>query len=99
MKNNSAVHQPSDSVVENEGRRFWNRITDFIFGHDFLVSDSWKDARNYAVELANHLKERGFECFPDSSDFEKGTNWRLSARRALRKTARLLPICSPAALV
>lgn len=88
----------ADRVAEIEEWRFWDQVIDFIFGYDFFVSYSWKDARNYAVELAKSLKERGFECFLDSSDFEKGTNWRLGARRALRKTARLLLVCSPAAL-
>jgi WD40 repeat protein len=71
---------------------------DFCLGFDFFISYAWKDGRTYALALEAALKDHGFECFLDSKHYAKGDDWRLVGRMALRRTSRLILVCTPAAL-
>lgn len=82
----------------NAQRSLFRQIVDAIFGFDFFISYRWSDGREYAAKLAQGLEDQGFECFLDSTDYEKGDNWRLAGRIALRNTTRLLVVCSPEVL-
>ena len=86
-------------ISEEETRSILRRAIDFLFGYDYFISYAWVDGRDYAVALARELAAMGFECFLDSKDYAKGDNWRLAGRRAIRKTARLILVGSPGALV
>ncbi|MDE0023526.1 MAG: TIR domain-containing protein [Spirochaetaceae bacterium] len=72
-----------------------SRLTAWIFGFDYFISYPWSDGKCYATTLAYHLRKQGFECFLDSDDVAKGDNWRVIVNFALRRTSRLLVICSP----
>lgn len=81
------------------GRRGIQRVlVDAVFGYDYFISYAWSDGRSYAVALAQALEDEGFVCFLDSREYAKGTNWRASGRRALRKTSRLLVVATRGAI-
>ena len=71
-----------------------------LFGYDFFISYSWNDpdrlGRNYAVALKNRLTDKGYTCFLDSTDYEKGADWREIGQLALRRTRKLLLVATPA---
>ena len=74
------------------------RLTAWIFGFDYFISYPWSDGKCYATRLVHLLREQGFECFVDSRNIAKGDNWRVIVNFALRRTSRLLVICSPSVL-
>ena len=86
------------SKTKEPKRSLFQRAVDFLFGNDFFISYASKDARTYAVALAEKLRTQGFECFLDSTEYAKGDDWRRTGKRALRKTSKLLLLGSPAAL-
>lgn len=72
-------------------------VHDLIFGYDFFISYAWSDGRTYATRLHQRLTDLGYVVFLDSEDFERGGNWRLGAKSALRRTAKLLVVLTPGA--
>lgn len=91
------IEDPETAALEQK-KPVTDRLLDFVFGYDFFVSYCWADGREYAVALVQKLREQGFECFLDSSDYAKGDNWRDQGRRALKKTSRLILVGTPKAL-
>ena len=83
---------------DEEKRPHWHRLVDLIFGYDYFISYSWGDGRQYAVELRKALEPYRLKCFLDVEEFAKGSNWHFEARRALKKTTRLILVGSPGAL-
>jgi len=71
--------------AEEPTRSLFQNAVDFLFGYDFFISYAWKDARSYAVAVANKLRTQGFECFLDSTEYAKGDDWRRAGKRALRE--------------
>ncbi len=67
-------------------------------GYDFFISYAWRDGRFYAAGLKDELNKRGFRCFLDREDYEKGTSWKREGRRALKRTNRLLLIVTPGSM-
>lgn len=89
----------ADSKIPDDGRPLrWRRVIDLIFGYDYFISYAWSDGREYATNLLKALESQRLKCFLDSEEFAKGVNWRLEARRALKKTTRLVLVGSPAAI-
>ena len=89
----------SNETRQIRPRRFsLSRLTAWIFGFDYFISYPWSDGKYYATRLVHHLREQGFECFLDSKNVAKGDNWRVIVNFALRRTSRLLVICSPKVL-
>lgn len=80
--------------------RIFHGAVDSIFGYDFFISYSWRDpdrlGRNYAVSLKNRLTDRGYVCFLDSTDYEKGEDWKEIGKIALSRTRKLLLVSTPA---
>lgn len=94
----------SQAEPANEQKGVGGRVLDSILGrhfgggYDFFISYAWKDGRQYAVSLRESLGSRGFRCFLDSEDYEKGTSWKSEGKRALKKAERLLLVVTPAAM-
>src|SRR3954453_2603461 len=94
--NNSGVKDTLDPL---QRLGLFQRGADFLFGYDFFISYCWADGRHYAQELQRKLKNQGFNCFLDSSDYAKGDNWRATGQRALKKTSRLILVGTPKAVL
>jgi WD40 repeat protein len=85
-------------------RRLYARLSHWLastlFGYDFFISYSWNDpdrlGRNYALALKNRLSDLGYVCFLDSTDYEKGADWKAIGQLALRRTRKLLLVATPA---
>jgi hypothetical protein len=86
------------SKTREPKRSLFQSAVDFLFGYDFFISYAWKDARSYALALAEKLGTQGFQCFLDSTEYAPGDDWPLVGKRALRKTSKLLLLVSPKAL-
>jgi hypothetical protein len=80
-------------------RSIFQRINDWLFGYDFFISYRWSDGREYALKLAEELQKRDYECFLDTHDYLPWGNWIIDGSRAIKKTQRLIFICTPDALV
>ena len=76
----------------------WRRLANRVWGYDFFISYNWASGGTYAATLAKKLREEGFDCFLDQSEFAAGDNWRNEARQALRTTKRLIVIATPQAM-
>jgi hypothetical protein len=100
MTNDSSVQAEPANQQKGAGRRVLDSILGRHFGggYDFFISYAWKDGRRYAVSLRESLGSRGFRCFLDSEDYEKGTSWKSEGKRALKKAERLLLVVTPAAM-
>jgi len=69
-------------------------ISEWVWGYDFFVSYDWKSGGAYAVELVERLREEGFDCFLDRSEFAFGDDWQQEAARTLRNTQRLIVVAT-----
>ena len=78
---------------------WWRRLTNMIWGYDFFVSYNWASGGQYAVGLAERLRERGYDCFLDQSEFAAGDDWKSEAQKALSNTRRLVIIATREAMV
>jgi len=91
---------PKDNDKDfNELRRLTQRsiiqqIGDWVFGYDFFISYRWSDGRIYAINLAKALKKKGYDCFLDTEDYLPGANWIVGGEIAIKKTTRLIYICT-----
>ena len=77
----------------------WRRFANKFWGYDFFVSYNWASGGTYAVSLAERLRERGYDCFLDQSEFAAGDDWRREAQKALRNTQRLVVVATRDAIV
>jgi hypothetical protein len=84
-------------IAEHHGQTLGDRFLGYLFGYDFYICYTWKDARQYGTALAKELQLTGFRCFIDSEQYARGANWRKEAARTLNRSLRLLLIVSPAA--
>ena len=80
-------------------RNFVQRMVDSLFGYDFFISYRWRDGSEYALSLAQKLKAKGYNSFLDLEEFAPGTNWKDGSNIALKRTTRLILVCSTDALV
>ncbi len=76
----------------------WRRLANRIWGYDFFVSYNWATGGPYAVSLAERLRDRGYDCFLDQSEFAAGDDWRNEAAHALSNTGRLVVIATHKAI-
>ena len=97
----NAAEPDSHNVPTSAENRepWWRRLTNMIWGYDFFVSYNWASGGQYAVGLAEKLRERGYDCFLDQSEFAAGDDWKSEARKALRNTRRLVIIATRQAVV
>ncbi|WP_419913632.1 toll/interleukin-1 receptor domain-containing protein [Hoeflea sp.] len=77
---------------------WWKNVSNRVWGYDFFVSYHWDSGGAYAVKLAEDLRDRGFECFLDRSEFAGGDDWRTEAKTALDNTRRLIVVGTRQAL-
>lgn len=49
--------------------RWYQRLKDWLFGYDFFISYHWNSGGAYAVNLAQALRDRGFDVFLDRADY------------------------------
>lgn len=78
---------------------WWRRLANIFWGYDFFVSYNWSSGGQYAVSLAERLRERGYDCFLDQSEFAAGDDWKREAQKALRNTRRLVIVATREAIV
>lgn len=78
---------------------WWRRLANIFWGYDFFVSYNWSSGGQYAVSLAEQLRERGYDCFLDQSEFAAGDDWKREAQKALRHTRRLVIVATREAIV
>lgn len=73
---------------------------DRLFGYDFFISYTWGDkdqvGRNYALGLKNRPTDLDYTCFLDSTDYQKGEDWKGAGQVALRRTRKLILVATPA---
>jgi hypothetical protein len=82
-----------------EARPTWlERLRGYVWGYDFFISYQWKTGGRYAVALAEALRDQGFDCFLDRSEFAAGDDWRAEARAALWATQQLVVVGTRGAL-
>ncbi len=77
---------------------WWRRLANRIWGYDFFVSYHWASGGEYAVKLAEALRQRNYDCFLDRSEFAGGDDWKHQASQALANTQRLIVIGTREAL-
>lgn len=95
---NNSQHRDSNRLISLNKRNWLQALFDWIYGYDFFISYRWSDGRKYALILAEELKKKGYNCFLDTEDYIPGTNWVEGGQRALRRTTRLLLVCTAHAL-
>jgi hypothetical protein len=89
--------KPSVAIEPRES--LWRRFAYKFWGYDFFVSYNWTSGGPYAVSLAERLRDRGYDCFLDQSEFAAGDDWRKEAQKALRNTQRLVVVATRDAIV
>ncbi len=70
------------------------RLTDWLFGYDFFISYRRSDGEDYALRLVKLLRTYKYDCFLDTADYRPGENWVAGGRLALRRTTRLVFLCT-----
>jgi hypothetical protein len=93
-----AKDDKSDMTVSDENRSLWQRLVDAVFGYDYFISYAWADGHVYATKLDESLRNSGFECFLDSSEYRAGDDWRKIGKWTLKRTSSLILVGSPNAL-
>lgn len=73
-------------------------LTDFIFGYDVFISYSRHYGKSYAASLQEQLAKLDYRCFLDTNELPSGEQLTTTLRRALRRSAVLVLLGSPAAL-
>ena len=91
-----APGKPSPPVDARQS--LWRRLANRIWGYDFFVSYNWATGGSYAVSLAERLRDRGYDCFLDQSEFAAGDDWRNEAAHALSNTGRLVVVATHKAI-
>jgi hypothetical protein len=76
----------------------WRRMANRIWGYDFFISYDWETGGPYAVNLAEQLRDKHFDCFLDRAEFAMGDDWKKQAKVALRNTKRLVVVATPEAV-
>jgi len=71
-----------------------SKIKNRLWGYDFFISYHWASGGAYAVQLAQQLRERGFEVFLDRSEYAMGDDWQAVGEVALRNTRRLVLVAT-----
>lgn len=93
-----------------QAQSFWRRFTpsnshfsrvlwDALVGYDVFLSYAWADGRPYAQALATALRNAGYRCFLDDSEMPGGTELGTALSVALRRSAALVVVTTPGALV
>ena len=72
----------------------FRRLANRIWGYDFFISYRWSAGGPYAVSLSERLRDTGYECFLDRSEFAVGDDWKKQGEVALRNTHRLVVIAT-----
>lgn len=94
-QNTLQVLKRDEKKLLNLNRRSWlQTLFDWIYGYDFFISYRWSDGREYALALSEKLKEKDYNCFLDTEDYLPGINWIEGGQRALKRTTRLILVCS-----
>ena len=75
-------------------RRWYQQLKDWLFGYDFFISYHWNSGGAYTVNLAQGLRERGFEVFLDRTEYAMGDAWKDVGEVALRNTQRLVLVAT-----
>jgi TIR domain len=88
--------KPAPSIDARQS--LWRTLANRIWGYDFFLSYNWASGGSYAVSLAERLRDRGFDCFLDQSEFAAGDDWRNEAAHALGNTGRLVVIATHKAI-
>ena len=55
--------------------RWWLSVRDWLWGYDFFISYHWASGGAYAVNLAQRLRDRGYEVFLDRAEYAMGDEW------------------------
>ena len=103
-ENNSTATSAAkpDSAVSSQPiedrESLWRRFANKFWGYDFFVSYNWASGGPYAVSLAERLRDRGYDCFLDQSEFAAGDDWKREAQKALRNTRRLVVVATREAI-
>jgi len=79
-----------EKLAEIQHRSFWIKVVERFHGYDFFISYRWSDGRHYALQLAEDLQNKGYNCFLDSEGYRPGENWLWGGRYALMNTSRLI---------
>lgn len=83
-----------ERAISNAKASIWKRLSNWIWGYDFFISYHWKSGGQYAVSLAEHLRDQGFDCFLDRAEFAMGDDWKEEADCALKNTQRLIVVAT-----
>lgn len=86
------------AIVPSSIRSVLEQLQGRVFGYDYFISYSHRDAGTYAVELNRQLALRGFRCFLDRRRLPPGEPLDSGIRRGIRNARALLLVASPAAL-
>jgi hypothetical protein len=78
----------------NVRRNFFQPIKDRLWGYDFFISYHWESGGTYAVQLAQRLRDEGYEVFLDRADYASGDDWKAVGEIALHNTKRLILIAT-----
>lgn len=79
-----------ERLAEIRRRSIWQKLIDQFYGYDFFISYRWSDGRQYALQLAEGLKSKGYNSFLDSEVYRPGENWLLGGHYAIKHTSRLV---------
>ncbi|WP_284620618.1 toll/interleukin-1 receptor domain-containing protein [Aquabacterium humicola] len=69
-----------------------------LFGFDFFISYSRREATAYAVALEKALAQAGFKCFLDREEFSAGDELRAATEAHLENSSALILVATPLAL-
>jgi hypothetical protein len=69
-------------------------LAGWIWGYDLFISYQWSSGGSYTVALATRMREHGFTCFLDRTEYASGDDWREVGQRALRRAQRLVVIAT-----
>ena len=64
--------QETVPALLNVKRNFFQRIKDRLWGYDFFISYQWSSGGQYAVNLAQRLRDKDYDVFRDRSDYATG---------------------------
>lgn len=77
----------------------WRKLANRFWGYDFFISYHWASGGGYAVNLAQRLRDRGFDVFLDRGEFSGGDNWKDIGKLALANTQRLIVVATREAVL
>jgi len=82
--------EPRPALPLNARGGPFERIKDHLWGYDFFISYHWASGGQYAVNLAQRLRDRHYDVFLDRAEYASGDNWQAFGRIALANTKRLV---------